>query len=345
MGIDECRVDCSTLNADDWNRIFRFGIRHNISALLCDGIEHKGDCRIDKKSLLRFGSERMRIAQQSQHMQKAIVALLSFFNGQGIRTMILKGGYLASCYPVPSHRSFADIDIYQFGDFRKADKQISSEFGIKICRDSHHHTKYSFNGVTIENHYDFVNVHTPRSNREYEHMLKSCLSDIRHSKIGGESVCLPSATFEALFYMRHMSNHFATSRITLRDLCDWRMFLHRRSQDVDWQFVANQYQQYGMMPFVGALHGILEDHLALLPMPMLPRTGDAILQESVLNDILADDLDEHKAENLSRIAWKISRRRSNRWKYSITYSDSWHSIQMSSIMAHLAKPRSIMHKV
>lgn len=337
----------SQLQPADWDSMLQFGMKHNIAALLCDGLSKLPAGLVDRRVWLRFCAEQSKTEATYQQKRKAMVGLVEFFHPRGIKTMALKGLLLADCYPNPSYRKFGDLDIYQFGDYQKADKLISTQLGINVSNDAHHHTKYCFSGVTVENHYDFVNRHTPPSNRRFEQILKEMAGTAEQMELDGQPLWQPTPTFQALFLIRHNGGHFATGQTTVRDLCDWRMFLSQKARAVDWSFVNEVLREYNMHQYVAALQAILEDHLGLEPMAELPRTADGALAERVFNDIFYGEFAEaeHEEENLGRVIWKIRRRQASRWKHEIVFSDSWSRTLASSLYAHLLKPRSILHKV
>jgi len=54
----------------------------------------------------------------------AIDKLASFYKQNGIRMMLLKGFGLSQYWPKPKHRPSGDMDIYLFGNCKKADNLI-----------------------------------------------------------------------------------------------------------------------------------------------------------------------------------------------------------------------------
>ena len=78
----------------------------------------------------------------------------------------------------------------------------------------------------------------------------------------------------------------------------------------------------------------------------LPHNADSTLVERIENDIIYGNLTEHKEENLRRLAWKLRRYRTNRWKHRLVYQyDPAWRLFLASLTAHAAKPRSILHKM
>ena len=86
--------------------------------------------------------------------------------------MVLKGYGLSLNYPIPSHRPCGDVDIWNFGEYRRADKVLHDKLGITVDNSHHHHTTFTFQDQFFENHYDFINVHSHPSSKVVEAKLK-----------------------------------------------------------------------------------------------------------------------------------------------------------------------------
>lgn len=250
-----------------------------------------------------------------------------------IDVLVLKGTALAQYYPQPELREFGDIDLYFYNRHDEADEIAHRELDVTVLKDSHHHTKYSLRGVTIESHFDFLNRYYPYSNRQLEVTLKKMA---------------PSANFELLFLLRHLATHFASGRITLRDITDFYLTCMRHATDINWPVVQDIIKRSGMSAFVFALCIIVErrfDYHVPLSFSVYVignDTADSVEQDIVYGSRYTDD---HAGDGLARLWWKVRRWFANRWKRRLVYSDSELSLLMASIASHMAKPRSIMHKM
>lgn len=314
----------------DWQRIFQLLQQNHVAALASEAFGHlPQEQKPPRNVLIPWLSEREKAAAWYRHqlgVQQEIEALMQ---QHGIETLVLKGTRLARLYPQAELREFSDLDLYFYSRHHEADQLAAKHLGVQVNNDSHHHTKYDYRGVTIESHYDFLNVHTPPSNRSCEQLLKRMA---------------PTPTFEVLFFLRHAAGHFAASRITLRDLVDWHLLSSAHRSDADWDVVAKAAKDSGMEGFVGVLNAIAA--LRFGNENPLPRSTDAALIERVERDTVYGSLEEHKEENLGRLLWKLRRYRANRWKHRLAYShDPAWRLFMASLTAHAAKPRSILHKM
>lgn len=327
-------LEFDSMDEEAWKCMFYIAQKNNITALLFDGIlKLPEELRPPRKIWLRWAVEQEKSVAAYFRKCEVQKDLIAYFGKHDIPTHVLKGTTLSSCYPHPEYRSLGDIDIYQSGLQKESDALVERNLGISVSNDAHHHSKYVYKGVTVENHYDFVNTHTPKSNKEYEKILKALDPE--------------SPMFQALFLARHTAEHFVSSRITVRALCDWTMFQKTHREDVDWKKVWGILEQFNSHRFIGILQGIIEDEFQMPAIPSLSRYESRELQKRVLNDIINGEYEtpDPGVASLKRMIWKVRRYNANRWKHSLVYSDSQASLIASSLVSHLQKPKSISNKM
>ena len=316
--------------ATRWWSLFRLIQRNHLVALTSGTVAALDMPRAVKIPWLAEADKAERWHCYQMEVQQDIVDTMA---KHGIDTLVLKGTHTAQHYPQPDQREFGDLDLYFYDRHDEADRVAREVLKVEISNDSHHHTKYNYRGVTVESHYDFLNVHYPPSNRRYEKMLKAAA---------------PSPTFEVLFLLRHMAGHFAASRITLRDLADWTLTCRALEAQVDWTAVQDTVEQYGMTSFVYAMNSIAEKQLGYRPPIDLHGSRDDLETVGRLErDIVygSTNTDDTGADGMARLTWKMRRWRANRWKRCMAFSDSETSLLLASLTSHTAKPRSILHKM
>lgn len=157
----------------DWQAIQALAERQGLSAVVLDGINRLPEAvRPPKIMLLQWIGEVIQGYEQRYVLyRKAEAGLGAWYREHGFRMMLLKGLACGLDWPRPEHRQYGDIDIYLFGQYKEADAALFHELGIKVDN-SHHHTVFQWQGFTVENHYDFVNVHEHESSRELESIFK-----------------------------------------------------------------------------------------------------------------------------------------------------------------------------
>lgn len=226
----------------DWNEMQALAKRQGLSAVLVDGIEQLHDSQRPPNDLLLqwIGEVLQSYEYRYELYRRSIAELANFYREHNLKVMVLKGYACGLDWPKPEHRPCGDIDIWLFGKQKEADAALaaSSKFhnpSSKIDSSHHHHTVFDWHGFTVENHYDFVNVHAHKSSAELEKIFKQLGQDDSHAvEVNGEKVYLPSPNLHALFLIRHMVSHFAAAEITLRQVLDWAFFVEKHTKEVDW---------------------------------------------------------------------------------------------------------------
>lgn len=347
----------------DWPAIKALADQHGLSAVILDGIDKLNTNRTNltnglplELKLEWIGEVLQEYEQRYEQYKRAIADLARWHNAQGLKMMVLKGYACALNWPRPEHRPCGDIDIWQFGQQKEADALMEKEKGIRIDSAHHHHTVYYWRDFMVENHYDFLNVHHHKSNVEMEAILKE-LGDESHTEISertekgrqigrvelyGEKVYLPSPNLHALFLLRHSMSNFASTGMRLRQLLDWAFFVQKHGKDVDWDWLDDKLNRFGMKQLFQIFNAICVENLgfyaSIFPtIQFLPASKDR-----VLNDILSPEFSEkEKGGFVSRAIFKYRRWRANKWKHRLCFNDSMISAFWSGVKSHLLKPSSI----
>lgn len=317
------------IDTAQWWRLFRLAQRGHVAALTSTVI---ADMDVPREVKIPWFAEREKASKWYNFQLEVQQSVEKVMERHLIDTLVLKGTTLAQYYPQPELREFGDVDLYFYDRHDEADGIARRELGVTVLTGAHHHTKYNLRGVTVESHFDFLNRSYPRSNRQLEATLKKMA---------------PSANFEVLFLLRHLATHFAASRITLRDITDFYLTCSHHAADINWPVVQDIIKRSGMSGFAAALCIITEKRFGYqVPLTFSVYvigndTADSVEQDIVYGSRYSDD---HDADGLARLPWKMRRWFANRWKRRLVYSDSELSLLLASITSHLAKPRSILHK-
>lgn len=364
----------------DWDSIKALADRQCLSAVLLDGLLQlpKGYLPPEEIVLQLIGRSVKYYECKHNLYRKAIAELAKFYNDHGFKMMVLKGYACAIDWPKPEHRPTGDIDIWLFGQQAAADKELDSWFKIhssssEIDSSHHHHTVFNWQGFTVENHYDFINVHARKSNVKLEKIFKE-LGDECHIEsanktsigidahcrtknyalnsqkgmripwieVNGERVYLPSANLHALFLIRHMVAHFAADRINLRQVLDWAFFVEKHGKEVDWKWLLEKLDEFGLRRFFDVINVICVEDLNFSAELFPYVHSEKSLKQRVLGDILEPEFNEEMPTWLfPRLLFRYRRWQANHWKQSICYKETRLSVFCSGIWSHLLKPKSI----
>ena len=334
-----------TSNQIDWQKIYVLAIQQGLLGVVIDGIERlPSDKRPPQKILLEWIGEVLQGYEYRYESYKNTIAeMAGFYNSHGYKMMILKGYACSLNWPKPEHRPCGDIDIWQFGEHKKTDALVASEKGLEIDHSHHHHTVFNWNDFSVENHYDFNNVHHHRSSVELEKIFKELGKDDTHStEVLGEKVYLPSPNLHALFLLKHSMTDFAAFYVTLRQILDWGFHVQKYHDEIDWKWLDGVMEQYHMKEFYNCINAICVEELGFEAGIFNGVQFNPALKDRVLEDILDPKFPREEPKNLiTRLVFKCRRWKGNAWKHELCYKESLLSGFWSGVWNHLLKPKSI----
>ena len=338
----------------DWLEVKNLAEKQGLYAIVLDGIGKLPESSRPPQVILLewIGEVLQRYEYRYEQYCKAISELASFYNRHGLKMMVLKGYACSLNWPKPNHRPCGDIDIWQFGKQKETDAVLEKEKPVqvlqgvqkfKIDRSHHHHTVFNWGGFSVENHYDFINVHARKSNRELEKVFKELGADDSHwVEVNGEKVYLPSPNLHALFLMRHMVAHFSSSNINLRHVLDWAFFVAKYNKEIDWGWLISILKKNHFLDFFNCINAICVEDLGFDANIFHGVQFNPSLKDKVLEDIINPRFSAEEPRCLiSRLAYKFKRWKGNSWKHELCYKESMWSAFWSGIWSHILKPKSI----
>lgn len=125
----------------DWPAIETLAAQQGLSAIVADGIDKlPQDLRPPKPLMLQMiGQVLQNFEYRFELYLRTIAEMAQLYNSHELKMMVLKGYACSLNWPKPEHRHVGDIDIWQFGDYKKADAMLAKEKGIEIDNSHHHH--------------------------------------------------------------------------------------------------------------------------------------------------------------------------------------------------------------
>ena len=344
IGHDLSSSDAS-FDHTEWNTVMALAAKQGLTAIVLDGIEKLPENQRPSKTLLLqwIGNTLQSFEQRYELYRRAIASLAGFYNDHGFKMMVLKGYACSINWPKPEHRPAGDIDIWLFGKYRLADEVLSRETGIRIDTSEHHHTVFYWENFMVENHYDFINVHHHKSNGEFERILKELGQDDTHFvEVYGEKIYIPSPDLHVLFLLRHAMAHFAATEITVRHLLDWAFFVEKNTNLINWKWLIEVLDCFGMAEFFSTVIAIYIEDLGFDKSIFPTCNYNPEIKEKVLSEILSPQFSGKMPSNFFvRVIWKFRRWRANAWKHRLCYKESLWSAFLSGVWSHLLKPSSI----
>lgn len=169
-------------------------------------------------------------------MNAMLSKVYSLLRNEGIPAVLLKGQGLASLYPNSQSRQCGDIDLYIPKAFQKQILSIAQQWeGTSDFVDAEKHLSFDFNGVSVELHYETEHFYTSKVDKPYQAWTTQQLEHGRFRKmeVNGESILLPPVEFDAIYILHHLWDHFISTGIGFRQICDWCLFMRRFASQLD----------------------------------------------------------------------------------------------------------------
>lgn len=359
----DCQLD---LDSVDWKALCKSANKQGLSSIVFDGLQvlyeslEGRELSLDKPEYTELKRKWfgfcVSVEKKYKSYLESLERLAEFYQVNNVPMMLLKGYGLSLNYPAPSHRQPGDIDIYLWDNWQKADRLVTEKLGISVDNSHHHHSVFQFENYMVENHYDFVNVHSHNSNKKVEEIFKNLAEDksraVEHILPNGAKIYFPSPDLNALFVLRHCACHFAAEAMNLRQLLDWALFVDKHHSEVDWKLFWSESEKMGMVLFVLCVNAIAVEQLGFdAEIFNTPKKyagfveGNRVLVNRVLEDILQPKSYDAKGKNVISYIWiRLKCWWHNRWKHKIVYNDSLFSTFFVQLKSHIMKPASIIGK-
>ena len=339
---NSCKQDIfKNITAQDWLHIYDIALEQGVLAVVYDGIQKLDD------SFTPEIETKIQWAYNVNHIEKiyskqvaVATKLTKLFAEHDITTLILKGLSTASLYPIPSHRSSGDIDVYLMGKYDDANA-LATTMGKSVQCDYFVHSEFMFEGINIENHRYIVNPAVNRYASYIEQVLENMVADNSpHPTI--ENARISSAEFAILFYLRHASWHFARESVRLRDICDWAMILKQYSDSVAWSNLVQILEKANLTRFASIITSVTASVLGCDYTQLFSDKYEQ-LSARVLEDILSfQNPQKHKKIGFVRaFIEKIHNRISRKWCYDLVVPDSYWGNIWHSIKGYISNPQAI----
>ena len=239
-------------NAPDWNEVLALAQKQTLVGLVADVIPMLPDeLKPNPQMMMKIHSVAMRIIQAHSLLNRKVVDIKTRLDSYGMQTVLFKGQGTALNYPKPYTRQCGDIDLY-VGEknFEQALKLLDPTSEKKAVDYKYvKHFNIEEDGVSIEIHRIAETLPVRKYNKLFQQWTVDNLqgASVRRVEIGGATVNLPPADFDAIYIMNHAWHHFINGGIGLRQLCDWTMHLHCFHNNLDKNILEKRLQSFDLI--------------------------------------------------------------------------------------------------
>ena len=314
--LDEGMAWDSSFQNIDWDELFRFAKRQTIVGVLFEGIK-----RIPKeyappfKTLMSWMGYSEQIRKRNLMMNEAAHSIYEILSKDGFRCFVLKGQGNTLMYPNPYSRTPGDIDLLLCADRNTIDVYLESHF--KIESRNLQHAEFEYHGACVEAHYFPAYLNNVFYNRRLQRWFRK-YNDLQCSNIvelpdGAGNIAVPTSSYNVIFQLCHLYEHFFDEGIGMRQIIDYyyvlmnmwhtdftdltdskvrknNQYIEQTKEKVRVESVRsvcdNELKHLGLWEFAGAVMYVLHEALGLpeekMIAPMDEKRGKLLLAE-ILN--------------------------------------------------------------
>lgn len=251
-------------SSDEWRTLSDIARRQAVDWLCFAALERLPQGQWPPRDLvLEWSALRRRIEMRNHEVNKAAVAVTGWFKARGYRTCILKGQGNALLYPSTMVRTPGDIDIWVEGGCRCVIK-LARKCGISGKACYHHIDWRPYNGISVEVHYRptfMLNpIHNNRLQKWFEKHANMQFDNAVSIPQCDGVISVPTFSFNAVYQLSHIANHFFQEGIGLRQFADYYFLLLRNKDAVDVRFkedLEDELKYLGLHDFARAVMWVL----------------------------------------------------------------------------------------
>lgn len=242
----------SNISKSDWTQIYEIACMQGVVGIIFPVMEKMPkEFLPESHLLLKWIGHVEHIKKSNQQYHVHANEFLSRLKHLGIEIVVLKGTFCAHYYPQPNNRLLGDLDIFPLNVDSVAIDDVCIEHGLHVEKHDYKHSKILYKGITIENHQYCTEIRGAQIKKDFEKYLQKLLHD-------GNII-----QFNALFLMAHAFNHFLDEGLTLRQICDWAMFIEHEQDNIDWNEFNYWMKLMHMYKFAGLLNYIVSESIGI----------------------------------------------------------------------------------
>lgn len=271
----------------DINGVLRYAEEQTILALVFDVLA-KLEVRLNQDKVFESIGVLQNISVQNILLDRVLADFVCAIEKQGVEFLVVKGQTIAQLYPNPELRMSGDIDYLIKDDYHqvktKIEKAQSIELPSKILEKE---IAYNWKGVVFELHTSLIDLWNKKHQNYWDRIVLDNWKDRIQLKIGGVMVYTLSPTLNAVYLFLHLFSHFSKVGISLRQLCDWAVYLSYYDKEIDKDCVQGILKELGLQKAYAAFGAVLVDKLGLPEKTFPIKIDDSNRKwtSKILNDI------------------------------------------------------------
>ena len=248
----------------NWRVIFDFCDKQKIGGV-CEPTRF--EVHVEDEVLLDWMALLIQLRKSNSMLNKRVNDYFDTLESDGLRCCLLKGQGNATMYPDPLMRFPGDIDVWI-----DLDKKSIDEFFIKQypeAKQSFKHLKVYCGDTPVDIHDTPLKLYNPfhhkRIQKWLEEKKQEQFSHRVHLTEDQDTVCVPTAKFNAVYQMGHIMLHLLDEGIGLRHFIDYYYVLKHLADlsDEEKEEIVNTWKSTGMLKLASGVMWIEHEVLGI----------------------------------------------------------------------------------
>jgi hypothetical protein len=228
----------------DFNLIFRLADEQSVVGLVASGLEHIEGRGVTKQQALPFMKRVFSMEGRNAEMNRFIAELFATLKGQGIQALLVKGQGIAQCYERPQWRTAGDVDLLLDAENYEKAKSFLIPIASHVEKEykDRLHLGMTIDSWTVELHGSMRNYRLGRVNKCIDEAQFNIFQKAKNRFWinTNTTIELPSYDDDVIIVFTHILQHFFSTGIGLRQICDWCRLLWTGRGSIDYKLLASR---------------------------------------------------------------------------------------------------------
>ncbi len=256
--------------AADWSALYQEATIQAVPLLIWDTLTNGERATIPENIASRWEQDSFRFLMRNERILYEQEQVLKLLEDSGIPCVILKGSSSAANYPRPSLRIMGDIDLLVKPEQQMEAVRLLQANGYGDILDETHccHMTIHKGDVRVEVHKEPNGLFLDHDEESLE-KIRVFFHDTVDRRRFADGIPVASDDQQAMVLILHKLEHFLTSGLGLRQMCDWAVFVNRKLNAAVPEGRALLAElipllsEYGLLTFTGVMTRACVDNLGL----------------------------------------------------------------------------------
>lgn len=243
----------------DWAEVYQLAKEQGVVGLATEGIEtfhaewlktHSSPL-VPKEWTLKFVGATLKLEKKNIAMNHFIALLANELRKKDVKTLLLKGQELATCYEKPLWRTCGDVDLLlNQEDYQKAKEYLLPLASLSEQENAYkNHLGLKLGKWVVELHGSLRCGFSFHVDKELDKMYNDTLSGGHVELLTNKKVQIFKLEKEnnVLYVFAHFLNHFYKGGVGIKQICDWSRLLWTCRDTLDLKHLDSRLKNIGLV--------------------------------------------------------------------------------------------------